>query len=447
MAVTVSAEYEAVVAVEHIDLGPTELSTSSELHIYYYSGGTWHSGLLYSTSSGSSISDLVVSEEGELAVYWKQKTLSSTICYKSTDFTTKSLVDCRYHPGTSGSGEVRYDDWDRVVQISDCGSSFGSKYLWDRPTDTEFTQSTFYVSGDSCKYTYYWTGRPLPASASDALLILLRNKITSSLLSGSETVYQLAVHEDGEWRYSSPEDANTGYSVAISDFRFGVMEVEEPVLHDDAGCTQMSFIPTSMYTKESKSISVWMKNTGTTEWERSEDYRLVSENNPVNLWGTTEVEMDFDTSPGFSRSFSFDITAPSTPGTHSIRWGMSGPNGDFGDMCVDYIEVEVRPTCGDGLINQPSEQCDGTHGTQSQCQTGSVCDMSTVDDSDRCVCETVAAKCSNFNDWVTASSHAACSISQVDNNPPHTTCVRDSDKDGLFDQQCKKSDGSILNIQ
>lgn len=447
MAAPAAAEYEAVVAVEHTNPGITELTTSSELHAYHYSGGRWTSGVLDSSSTGSSISDLVVSEEADgLVVYWKK----GTLCYKSTDFITKSLVNCRYHPGTSSSGEVRYDQWNRVEDRDDCGPSSNYCCLWDRPTDTEFTQPIFYVSGDSCSYRYYWTGRPLPASANDALLVLFRTRPASFMLSEAEAKYLLAIRENGGWRYLT-EGFSTGYSAAITDFEFGAIEVGEtvPQYNDDAECVSTIIIP-SIRTNEKKLYTVKMQNTGDTDWVKNEGYKLVSYNNPVGLWGTTEDELNLDTIPGSSNTFIFYITGPSTTGTKYLRWGMSGPNGDFGEVCESSITVEPAVSvCGDGNVDRPNtvgryEECDGTHGTQAQCDPGYVCDMSDADDPGICVCE---ARCGAFSDWVSASSpHTSCGVTTANHNPPYTTCVRDSDKDGLYDQQCRKSDQSIINI-
>jgi hypothetical protein len=68
-----------------------------------------------------------------------------------------------------------------------------------------------------------------------------------------------------------------------------------------------------------------MKNTGTTTWTASGNYRLGSQNPQDNgIWGTGRVYLSsYDSiGPGASKTFSFTVTAPAAAGTYNFQWRM-----------------------------------------------------------------------------------------------------------------------------
>lgn len=107
----------------------------------------------------------------------------------------------------------------------------------------------------------------------------------------------------------------------------------------DAGgpCTQSSGtngatfasqnIPAQVGVGSTFSITVTMTNSGTTPWARfpSRGYYLGSQDPQDNLtWGTNRGFMDPGAcvAPGQSYPFTFTVTAPSAPGSYSMRWQM-----------------------------------------------------------------------------------------------------------------------------
>jgi hypothetical protein len=84
---------------------------------------------------------------------------------------------------------------------------------------------------------------------------------------------------------------------------------------------------TSMCAGATQSMSVTMRNTGSTTWTASGNYRLGSQNPQDNTnWGLARVPLDLTTSesiaPGASKTFAFTIKAPSTAGTYNLQWRM-----------------------------------------------------------------------------------------------------------------------------
>ncbi|MGP1683577.1 MAG: polymorphic toxin type 50 domain-containing protein, partial [Giesbergeria sp.] len=71
------------------------------------------------------------------------------------------------------------------------------------------------------------------------------------------------------------------------------------------------------------SVSVTMKNTGTATWTAATDYKLGSQNPQDNTtWGTSRVALAASVAPGAQYTFTYNVTAPATPGTYNFQWKM-----------------------------------------------------------------------------------------------------------------------------
>lgn len=107
-------------------------------------------------------------------------------------------------------------------------------------------------------------------------------------------------------------------------------------------------VPATMAAGGSYSVSVTMKNTGSTPWTAPRLYRLGSQSPPDNsTWGMTRVYLTSDVLPGANATFNFSVIAPpgmparpSGGGTHyAFQWRMvqdgvawfgdAGPNTDI----------------------------------------------------------------------------------------------------------------------
>jgi hypothetical protein len=93
----------------------------------------------------------------------------------------------------------------------------------------------------------------------------------------------------------------------------------------DAQFVSQQNVPTTLYINEKVAVSITFKNIGTSNWTRADAVKLGSQN-PVNnyTWGLARVELGSSEtiSPGQSKTFSFTITAPSTPGNYNFQWQM-----------------------------------------------------------------------------------------------------------------------------
>ena len=84
-------------------------------------------------------------------------------------------------------------------------------------------------------------------------------------------------------------------------------------------------VPTSMSPGQKVQVSVTMKNMGANTWTAAQNYRLGSQN-PVDnsTWGGGRVLLDPSDAiaTGQSKTFTFEVTAPSTPGQYNFQWWM-----------------------------------------------------------------------------------------------------------------------------
>ncbi len=85
--------------------------------------------------------------------------------------------------------------------------------------------------------------------------------------------------------------------------------------------------PSLMTPGQQASVSITMKNTGTTTWLPTamdpNAFRLGAQNPQDNsVWGFNRVQLTTQVSPGGQYTFQFTVTAPSTSGTYNFQWRM-----------------------------------------------------------------------------------------------------------------------------
>ena len=84
-------------------------------------------------------------------------------------------------------------------------------------------------------------------------------------------------------------------------------------------------VPTIMAPLETLSVTVTLKNTGTTNWTKSDNFELGYTIYPdTTKWGLSRIELEGaeTIAPGDDKTFTFDITAPAQEGVYEFQWKM-----------------------------------------------------------------------------------------------------------------------------
>ena len=107
-------------------------------------------------------------------------------------------------------------------------------------------------------------------------------------------------------------------------------------------------VPTTLNTSQTSSVSITMKNNGSSSWTRTNGYRLGSQNPQDNLtWvptGRVDLAVGETIAPGQQKTFTFNITAPATPGTYNFQWRMLREGfGWFGSFSTN-VGIQVVQT-------------------------------------------------------------------------------------------------------
>jgi spore coat protein CotH len=98
-----------------------------------------------------------------------------------------------------------------------------------------------------------------------------------------------------------------------------------PAAGDNAAFVSQSGVPSTLGAGQTATVSVTMKNTGTTTWTAAGEYKLTSRAPRNNLiWGDNRIKLDPSESiaKDQERTFVFTIVAPSVAGSYVFQWSM-----------------------------------------------------------------------------------------------------------------------------
>ncbi|GDY20392.1 hypothetical protein LBMAG56_17370 [Verrucomicrobiota bacterium] len=116
-----------------------------------------------------------------------------------------------------------------------------------------------------------------------------------------------------------------------------------PPTNDAAFVSQI--VPATLLTGRTNSVTVVLRNTGTTTWTSADGFALAAQN-PLNntVWGTNRIALAGPVAPGANATFTFNVVAPSVAGTKNFRWRMvQGAAGYFGDLSPNVPIVVTAP--------------------------------------------------------------------------------------------------------
>lgn len=122
-------------------------------------------------------------------------------------------------------------------------------------------------------------------------------------------------------------------------------------------------VPNQMQSGETQTVSITMKNTGSLLWSQKSGNKLGSQNPQDNaLWtGDSRIYLppNIAIEPGQAHTFTFKITAPTTPGTYNFQWRMLQEDVIwFGDFTPN-VSIEVKPGVPQPVISWEDDKFDG----------------------------------------------------------------------------------------
>jgi hypothetical protein len=113
---------------------------------------------------------------------------------------------------------------------------------------------------------------------------------------------------------------------------------------NNATFASQSGVPAALAAGQTATVSVTMRNTGTTTWTRATSYRLGSQNPPDNsTWGLSRIDLAANDSiaPGAQKTFTFTIVAPATAGTYAFQWRMLREGVEWFGAASPNVDLEV----------------------------------------------------------------------------------------------------------
>ncbi len=174
----------------------------------------------------------------------------------------------------------------------------------------------------------------LPASVNPGANVTFNFTVTAPGTAGSYNFQWRMVRELVEWFGATTPNV--------------VVTVQAPA-SDNASFVSQS-VPATMTAGKTYGVSVTMKNTGGTTWSAASGYKLGSQNPQDNTtWGLNRVSVAGSVAPNANHTFSFNVTAPSTPGTYNFQWRMQRDGAGFFGAASTNVAVSVIVAAPSGL--------------------------------------------------------------------------------------------------
>ena len=103
-------------------------------------------------------------------------------------------------------------------------------------------------------------------------------------------------------------------------------------------------VPATMAAGQAYSVSVTMRNSGTSTWSSVGGYRLGSQNLPDNsTWGPNRANAINTVAPNGDITYNFAVTAPPTEGTYNFQWRMVQDGVEWFGDATPNVAVTVTP--------------------------------------------------------------------------------------------------------
>jgi subtilisin family serine protease len=110
-------------------------------------------------------------------------------------------------------------------------------------------------------------------------------------------------------------------------------------------------VPSTVLAGQQMPVSITMKNVGTTTWQTGQ-YFAIGPQPDNGTWGTAHPPLPANVAPGSQVTFTFNVTAPSTPGTYNFQWRMLKDWDFFGDRTDNVAVAVLSPSNQSEFVSQ-----------------------------------------------------------------------------------------------
>lgn len=213
-------------------------------------------------------------------------------------------------------------------------------YMWVGNTIT-LTSTVSDPDGNLTEHGIY--SQKVPGSSPTGTWDLIGNNTPSNAYNSSKTAtHTPGEQETGRWDYNmGAADPYTSTGTGITVYVYGPT--------NGATYVSQSVNTSNMEAGSTRSVSVTFENSGDKPWNSdATPHKLGSQNTQDNTtWGFSRVALGGGETivPNASKTFTFTITAPSSPGTYDFQWKMveEGIPDWFGDAS-DNVQITVDDT-------------------------------------------------------------------------------------------------------
>ena len=111
-------------------------------------------------------------------------------------------------------------------------------------------------------------------------------------------------------------------------------------------------VPATLLPGQNVLVTVTMKNVSRTTWTAGQSFKLAAQGDSMT-WGLNRVTLPADVAPDTNVSFTFNIVAPSTPGSYNFQWRMIQEGVQrFGDVSPNLAIQVLAPSNQAQFISQ-----------------------------------------------------------------------------------------------
>ncbi len=285
------------------------------------------SAITYLTGQGQNIDSFIAAEkiqftQGNVAKIVLTDTSQGTgVAFDDLSFQSATCNDAACISDTIPSLVAPGQPFDATINIQNNGNSTwtgGNYYLGYPSTGTNTTPAQWGISNAGAS----WPGWP-SASITQGTTVPVAVHGTAPQTNGSY---------DFKWRM-----VLNGVGGEAFGGMCGKTITVRPLI-DNASCG-FGVLPTTVTAGQTFSVTMTATNNGETSWTSS-NYSLIDLNTSPARWGVSTAAMQYSPiPPGQSAAFTFDVTAPSTPGTYPFQWKMAKGSTGFGQVCDSTITV------------------------------------------------------------------------------------------------------------